>query len=644
MEEGMEEIRLPMDPRIEESATVAMDEVAVPLWTVDLASRHVDRRAEAEAEPRAELAAAAEIGILAANRAALDLFRARSAADGRVLLPEARSALRGMVAALRAGQPTAAGQMELGTLAGDRIWVAVTCARGGACAAAGSPIAVVTFVDLTSARRWQGELEEERGRRLALLDGIPDLVFEIGPDGDYRGFAGRREAASMPPEEFLGRRIYDLALPEIARPALEAVERVRRSGTPETVEYSLQLGSEIRALEVRIAPASDGGAIAVVRDATERRLTEKRLQESELRFRTMADNAPVLLWMSATDGLCTFFNKGWLEFRGRTLEEEYGTSWAGGVHAEDFQRCMHVYMNSFVARQSFRMEYRLRRADGEYRWILDEGVPRYAPDGSFAGFIGSCIDITELRELQTRLDLRVRERTAELASTVQELEAFCYSVSHDLRAPLRAIDGFCHALLDDYGGLLDERGHDYLRRARAGASRMGELIDGLLKLSRIGRAALRQVELDLSGLARQVAIELERAYPDRRLRFSIQDGLVARGDPLLRTVLENLLENAVKFTIGSPEALVEFGATRQGGQLVYFVRDNGVGFNMEYSKRLFGAFQRLHTASDFPGTGVGLASVQRVIHRHGGRVWAEAAEGQGATFYWTLPESVGAAA
>jgi PAS domain S-box-containing protein len=413
---------------------------------------------------------------------------------------------------------------------------------------------------------------------------------------------------------------------------------------PATVEYALSVAGEVRGLEVRIAPASHGGVVVVVRDATERRQTEKRLQESELRFRTMADGAPVLLWMAGTDGLCNFFNKGWLEFRGRTEEQERGTGWASGVHPEDFQRCIHVYMESFVDRRAFRMEYRLRRFDGEYRWILDEGAPRYAPDGSFAGFIGSCIDISELRELQTRLDLRVRDRTAELAATVQELEAFCYSVSHDLRAPLRAIDGFCHALLDDYGELLDERGHDYLRRSRAAASRMGELIDGLLKLSRIGRAALRQVDIDLSGLARQVASDLEKAYPQRRLRFSIQDGLVARGDPLLRTVLENLLENAVKFTIGSPQALVEFGAIRQSGQLVYFVRDNGVGFNMEYSKHLFGAFRRLHAASEFPGTGVGLASVQRVIHRHGGRVWAEAAEGQGATFYWTLPESVVASA
>jgi PAS domain S-box-containing protein len=611
-----------------DGATVAADLVAVPLWTVDLPGPQ------------------GSIEILSVNRAALELVRAASAGalrEGldRVLLPEARAELARLLARLDDLRPAAAGEVVLGSLTGERIPVAITCRadpRPG-----GRPVAVVTLVDVSEARRAGRERRELESHQRALLDGIPDLVFEIDAEGIYRAFAGRRAGCSTPPPLFLGKRADEIRVPEMAAPALEAIDRVRRTRGPETIEYSTPIAGEMRGLEVRVAPAGHGGVVAVVRDATERRLTEKRLQESELRFRTMADHAPVLLWMAQADGLCTFFNKGWLEFRGRTLAEEHGTSWAAGVHAEDFQHCMHVYMESFVERRPFRMEYRLRRADGEYRWILDTGVPRHAPDGSFAGFIGSCIDITELRELQTRLDLLVRGRTAELAATVQELEAFCYSVSHDLRAPLRGIDGFCHALLEDYGPLMDARGHDYLRRARAAASRMGELIDGLLKLSRIGRAALRQVDLDLSGLARQVASELEKAYPERQVRFSIQEGLMARGDPLLRTVLENLLDNAVKFTTRREEAVVEFGATRQGGQLVYYVRDNGVGFNMEYSKRLFGAFQRLHAASDFPGNGVGLASVQRVIHRHGGRVWAEAAEGRGATFYWTLPQAAEAA-
>jgi PAS domain S-box-containing protein len=623
------------------AVVVALDCVGVPLWAIDIARVRSALRA-GDADPFDPAGLCSGAAIVMANRAALDLFGAASVSQlrhqlGRVLPPDARIELGRLLAAIGDSEPQAAGEIAVAAPRGESRDVAVMCRAD--MESRDPPLAVLTFVDISEERRAERELRELERRQRALLDGIPDLVVEVGPDGVYRGHAGPRDAWSTPPAAFLGRRVGEVMVPELARPALDAIEQVRRTGQTATVEYSLPLAGEVRGLEVRVAPAADGGAIAVVRDATERRLTEKRLQESELRFRTMADGAPVLLWMAGTDGLCNFFNRGWLEFRGRTQEEEHGTGWASGVHAEDFQGCLLTFMEAFAARRPFRMEYRLRRFDGEYRWILDEGAPRYAPDGSFSGFIGSCIDITELRELQTRLDLRVRERTAELASTVQELEAFCYSVSHDLRAPLRAIDGFCHALLDDYGRVIDERGHDYLRRARAAANRMSELIDGLLKLSRIGRAALHEVDVDLSHTARQVAADLQKAYPARRVRFAIQDGLVARGDPLLATVLENLLDNAVKFTTRSPEPMIEFGASLIDGQLVYYVKDNGVGFNMDYSKRLFGAFQRLHSPSDFPGTGVGLASVQRVIQRHGGRVWVEASEGRGATFFWTLAEA-----
>jgi PAS domain S-box-containing protein len=645
------------------AVVVALDCVGVPLWAIDVARVRAALRATGD-DPFDPAGLCSGTAIVMANRAALDFFGAASVSQlrhqlGRVLPPDARLELARLLGAVGDAEPQVAGEIEVATLAGDSRTVAVMCRAD--MESRDPPLAVLTFVDVSEARRAEQELRELETRHRALLDGIPDLVVEVGPDGVYRGHAGPRDAWSTPPAAFLGRRAGEVTVPELARPALDAIEQVRATGKTATVEYSLPIAGEMRGLEVRVAPAprlprivgpdglpagpppapGPGGVIVVVRDATERWLTEKRLQESELRFRTMADGAPVLLWMAGTDGLCNFFNRGWLEFRGRTQEEECGTGWAAGVHPEDFQGCLLTFMEAFAARRPFRMEYRLRRFDGEYRWILDEGAPRYAPDGSFAGFIGSCIDITELRELQTRLDLRVRERTAELAASVQELEAFCYSVSHDLRAPLRAIDGFCHALLDDYGTIIDERGHDYLRRARAAANRMGELIDGLLKLSRIGRAALREIDIDLSRTAREVAADLEKAYPERRVRFAIQDGLIARGDPLLATVLENLLDNAVKFTTRSAEPVIEFGANRIDGQLVYYVRDNGVGFNMDYSKRLFGTFQRLHSPSDFPGTGVGLASVQRVIHRHGGRVWAEASEGRGATFFFSLPEPPG---
>ncbi len=223
----------------------------------------------------------------------------------------------------------------------------------------------------------------------------------------------------------------------------------------------------------------------------------------------------------------------------------------------------------------------------------------------------------------------------------KELEAFSYSVSHDLRAPLRSIDGFSQALLEDYGPQLDATGQDYLRRVRAAAQRMGELIDDLLHLSRVSRAEMRHDRVDLSELARIVAAELRKRHPDRDVVVSVQDGLVANGDArLMRVVLENLLGNAWKFTAKSPRASIEFGARVGKGegerQTVYFVRDNGAGFDMAYAGKLFAPFQRLHAESDFPGTGIGLATVQRVVDRHGGRIWAESGVGQGTTLLWTL--------
>jgi signal transduction histidine kinase len=232
----------------------------------------------------------------------------------------------------------------------------------------------------------------------------------------------------------------------------------------------------------------------------------------------------------------------------------------------------------------------------------------------------------------------VLEKTAaQLAVANRELEAFSYSVSHDLRAPLRSIDGFSQALLEDYGPHLDAAGQDMLRRVRAGSQRMAQLIDDLLDLSRVTRSELRRELVDLTALARDVAADLRLAQPDRQVEFVVAAGLLAHGDShLLRLLLENLLGNAWKFTGKHPRARVEFGMIGDGEQRRYFVRDDGAGFDMAYVNKLFGTFQRLHPASEFAGTGIGLATVQRIVHRHGGRVWAEGAVEQGATFYFTL--------
>ncbi len=251
-------------------------------------------------------------------------------------------------------------------------------------------------------------------------------------------------------------------------------------------------------------------------------------------------------------------------------------------------------------------------------------------------------DVTQRKLIEEdiqKLNEDLKRRAIQLESANKELEAFAYSVSHDLRAPLRTIDGFSQALLEDYGNQLPEEAHNYLIRVRKGAQRMAGLIDDLLNLSRVTRAPIKLVSVDLSKLAKNIAAELQRTHPERNVRFSIEQNLNPRGDPhLLQIVLENLMNNALKFTSKREQANIEFGSKRENAETIYFVRDNGAGFDMAYASKLFGAFQRLHAMTEFPGSGIGLATVQRIIHRHGGRVWAEAEVDQGATFFFTLPE------
>ena len=248
----------------------------------------------------------------------------------------------------------------------------------------------------------------------------------------------------------------------------------------------------------------------------------------------------------------------------------------------------------------------------------------------------------KIRKLNEELELRVKQRTMQLEAANKELEAFAYSVSHDLRAPLRSIDGFSEILLEDYSDSLDTEGRDYLRRVRAASQRMAALIDDILTLSRITRREMHHEAVVLSALARRIAAELQDIQPDRDVEFVIEDGVLAEGDAgLLQVVLQNLMGNAWKFTSKQPHPRIQLGVTENDGERAYFVRDNGAGFDMAYAGKLFSAFQRLHSDEDFAGTGIGLATVQRIIHRHGGRVWAEGEVGQGATFYFTTDRRSG---
>ncbi len=241
------------------------------------------------------------------------------------------------------------------------------------------------------------------------------------------------------------------------------------------------------------------------------------------------------------------------------------------------------------------------------------------------------------KETQRKYIRQIEQTNIELTAVNKEMESFSYSVSHDLRAPLRSMDGFSLVLLEDYSDKLDEQGKDYLQRVRSATQRMGMLIDDMLSLSRVTRSEMKRELVDLSSLVQSIAAELQKSQSTCQVEFIIAPGLTANGDArLLRILLENLLGNAWKFTGTHPKARIEFGTTQVDGEQVFFIRDDGVGFDMKYADKLFGVFQRLHGASEFPGTGVGLATVQRIVHRHGGRVWAEGEVEKGATFYFTL--------
>ena len=380
----------------------------------------------------------------------------------------------------------------------------------------------------------------------------------------------------------------------------------------------------------------------VARHWTARLLGEESLRHSEARFRNLFDSAPDAVVITDAGGRIALANAQAEELFGYARDELIGQPVE--VLVPEQYRAGHIgHRAGYVAAPRPRamgagLKLVARRRDGSEVPVAISLSPSQTPQGMMV--FCDIRDITREREVEQRVEAmndRLVRDNAELDSLNKELEAFSYSVSHDLRAPLRAIDGFSQALLEDNAEQLDASGRDYLMRVRNAAQRMGMLIDDLLKLARVTRTEINRDDVDMGALARDIALTLRENTPLRAAEIRIADGLNAHADArLLRIALENLLGNAWKFTAQQDPARIEFGETWQDGERAYFVRDNGVGFDMAYAGRLFGAFQRLHQDGQFPGTGIGLATVQRIIRRHGGRVWAEAEAGKGATFYFTI--------
>jgi PAS domain S-box-containing protein len=410
-------------------------------------------------------------------------------------------------------------------------------------------------------------------------------------------------------------------------------------GEPYDLEHRLRRhDGEYRYFSVRAVPVlADDGAIrewaGIHSDITERKRAEETLRDSERRFRELADSMPQIVWAAGPYGHFDYYNRRWYEFTGRPVGISGDESWADVVHPDDQKECLERWHLATQSGAPYEIEYRLRDRMGTYHWFLRRALPVRDQAGRITRWFGTCTDIDGVKHTEEVL----RRANVETDEANRELEAFSYSVAHDLRTPLRSIDGFSQAILEDNAGQLDAQGKANLAKVRAAAQRMAHLIDDLLSLSRVTRAELRREQVNLTQLALGIGDRLREADAKRDVQIVVQEGLMARGDTtLLAVVMENLLGNAWKFTSQRLEGRIEVGLTSRNGVPAYFVRDNGIGFDMAYANKLFVAFQRLHTIPEFPGTGIGLATVQRIVRRHGGQIWAHGEVDRGATFFFTL--------
>ena len=515
---------------------------------------------------------------------------------------------------------------------------------------AGKPRQYVAIrADITERKR----AEEAAAQLAAIVQFSEDAIIGKNLEGVVTNWnPGAENTFGYTAEEMVGQSITRLIPLDRRGEEEKILAKIRRGETVRHYE-TVRRRKDGRAIDVSVTISAIRdeagqvvGAAKVARDITDRKRAETALREREEQLRLYTEHSPAAVAMFDRDMKYLVASRRWMEdFR------IGGQSVIGRSHYEVFpeipQRWIEIHRRCLAGAVEKSDEDPFPRADGTTDWIRWEVRPWRQVDGSVGGIIIFSEDITErkaakekIRQLNVELEQRVVERTAQLESANKELEAFSYSVSHDLRAPLRHVGGFVELLQKDAGAALSETSRRYLATIAQAARRMGELIDDLLAFSRVGRTTMRKTDVNLDELLRETLGDFQAETSTRKIAWTIHPLPAVQADrALLRLALVNLISNAVKFTGKCAEAKIEIGcAPAAGDETVFFIRDNGAGFDPRYADKLFGVFQRLHSQNEFAGTGIGLANVQRIIHRHGGRIWAEGAVDAGATFYFSLPK------